>query len=302
MREITGADAADMKIRICSGRRETLVNRNSNSAGLRNRLAQDRILLVPSVYDSLSARLAGHAGHEAVFVGGYCVAASRNAMPDLGLLGLAEMVEHTGRIVDASSLIVFADGDTGYGAEANIRRTVRDHAKAGASAIMIEDQTWPKRCGHMDGKNVVERSEAVARIRAAVAARDELDSDILILARTDSRGVLDFDEAMWRMAAFEDQGADILFLEAPLNRAELERFAGGFTLPCMANVLHGGVTPVYPARQLEEMGFSIIAYATAVLGAAALAVQRTLLAIRHDEEPEDLLSHADLQAILTPAD
>jgi len=265
---------------------------------LRRRLAREGILTAPSVPDPFAARLAQRAGFEAVFAGGYGIAAARRALPDHGFIGLTDIVDQTARICEAVPLFVLADGDTGYGDERHVRHTLRSHAGAGASAVMIEDQAWPKRCGHMPGKSVVGRQEALERIRAAVAAREALALDILVLARTDARTVLGFEEAMWRMAAFEDCGADILFLESPLDESELARFAGGFARPCMANMLHGGVTPLLPPARLEAMGFSIVAYATAVLGAAARAMARALQAIGRGEEPGDLMGHDELQAIL----
>lgn len=265
---------------------------------LKHRLSDGGILLVPSVYDALSARLAARAGFEAVIVGRYSVAASRMGAPDIGLLGLSEMTDHTGRIADAVPIHVLADGDTGYGGDESVRRTIRDHAKAGASAVMIEDQTWPKRCGHMEGKGVVTREEAVARVRAAVRARDGLGLEVLILARTDARGPEGFDEAMWRMAAFADAGADILFLEAPVDEREMESFAGAFHPPTMANMLDGGVTPILAPERLSAMGFSLVVYGTSVLGAAAWSVDRALKAIRAGTFPEDVYPHGDLIQVL----
>ena len=236
--------------------------------------------------------------YEAVIVGGYSVAASRLGAPDVGLLGLSEMTDHTSRIADAVPIHVFADGDTGYGGDESVRRTIRDHAKAGASAVMIEDQTWPKRCGHMEGKGVVTREEAVARVRVAVRARDGLGLEVLILARTDARGPEGFDEAMWRMAAFADAGADILFLEAPVDEREMESFAGAFRLPAMANMLDGGVTPILAPERLGAMGFSLVVYGTSVLGAAAWSVDRALKSIRAGTFPEDVYPHGDLIRVL----
>lgn len=263
------------------------------------RLRKPDILRVPSVYDPFSARIAVQEGFEALFVGGYSVAAARLGAPDEGVLDLSEMADQTGRIVDATGALVFADGDTGYGAQPNIRRTVHAHAKAGAAALMIEDQTWPKRCGHMAGKDVVDRNEAVARVRAAVEARDGMKADLLILARTDANAVLGFEEAMERMRAFDDAGADILFLEAPVNEKELAAFAGHFKTPTMANILHGGMTPPVPVATLESMGFSLAVYAITALGAAGAVLQHTFSSLMRDVHPEDVLGHDSLQVILT---
>lgn len=196
---------------------------NTPADRLRRLLEGPEPLLMPCCFDALSARLIEQAGFPLTFMSGFAVAAARSALPDTGLLSYAEMREQGRNILEAVSFPVIGDGDTGYGNPANVRRTVQGYADAGFAAIMIEDQLAPKRCGHTQGKEVVRRSEALARIRAAVDAREQ-GANILILARTDARATDGFDEALWRMQAFADLGADILFLEAPRNEAEMADF------------------------------------------------------------------------------
>ena len=176
----------------------------------------------------------------------------------------------------------------------NVRRTVLDLARVGAAAVMIEDQVWPKRCGHLDGKRIVDRREAVIRIRAAVRAREEAGGRILILARTDARGVAGLDEALWRVAAFTDEGADIIFMESPESEQEMVAGNEATDLPTMANMLERGKTPILPPPRLEELGYSIAAYPLTLLGAAAHAVRLALNALLQGEPFDDALSHEEI--------
>jgi len=262
---------------------------------LRTRLAEPEILVLPVPYDALSARIAARAGAEALFLGGYASVASRFAFADIGLVTASEMLETARAVVRAAGLPVIVDGDTGYGGDANIRRTVLDLAQAGAAAVMIEDQTWPKRCGHLPGKSVVARDEAVARIRAASAARDETGQAISILARTDARATDSLDEALARVEAFRDAGADFLFMEAPRDEAEMRAFiAAAAGRPCLANMLPGGETPILPPRALREIGFAMVAHPIALLGAAGAAVSAAMPAVLAGETPSGGLSHAEI--------
>jgi 2-methylisocitrate lyase-like PEP mutase family enzyme len=248
----------------------------STPARLRALLAEGRLLVLPCPYDGMSARLVARAGYRAAFMGGYAVAAGRFGWPDIGLVSPTEMLESARTIVRASGLPVLVDGDTGYGGEANIARTVADLAQAGAAAVMIEDQTWPKRCGHMPGKQVVGRDEAVARIRAAAAARDATAARPLILARTDARAIHGMEEALARVRAFAEAGADLLFLEAPETEAEMRAFTAATPLPCLANMLSGGVTPRLSHDRLQDLGFAMAAYPLDLIGAVAAALEGAL--------------------------
>ncbi|MGP1396430.1 MAG: isocitrate lyase/PEP mutase family protein [Inquilinaceae bacterium] len=261
---------------------------------LRALIARQEILVLPCPYDALSARLAAEAGFDAMFMGGYGAVASRFAFPDIGLASATEMLETARAIIRAAGRPVICDGDTGYGGDANIRRTVLDLAQAGAAAVMIEDQTWPKRCGHLSGKSVVPFAEAVARIDAAVRAREESGGRILILARTDARGVEDLESALDRIRAFADAGADMLFMETPRSEAEMEAFTRASDLPCLANMLEGGASPILPPARLQELGFAMVAYPITLIGAAAAGVRDALAAIATGRPSDRRLSHAEL--------
>jgi 2-methylisocitrate lyase-like PEP mutase family enzyme len=230
---------------------------------------------MPCCYDALSARLIEQAGFPLTFMSGFAVAAARLALPDTGLISYAEMLDQGRNILQAVSIPVIGDGDTGYGNPANVRRTVQGYARAGFAGIMIEDQVSPKRCGHTRGKQVVPRAEALARIRAAVEARED-GADILIMARTDARATDGLTEALWRMQAFADLGADILFLEAPADEAEMRQFCRQVSGPKMANMLEGGLTPVLPPERLAEIGYRIAAYPLTLLGCAVHAIRAAL--------------------------
>jgi 2-methylisocitrate lyase-like PEP mutase family enzyme len=231
----------------------------TNADRLRVLVKGPDLLTVPTCFDALSARVAREAGFPAIFMSGFGVAASRLGMPDTGLISFAEMVDQLRNICTAvPELPVIADADTGFGNAMNVRRTVLDYAKAGAACIMIEDQLSPKRCGHFDGKQVVSREEARTKIRAAVeAARD---AGILVLARTDARAPHGFDAAMERCRDFEQEDADIVFLEAPQSEQELLAFVQGTRKPAMANMVEGGKTPMLAPQILAQMGVRLAIY------------------------------------------
>lgn len=229
------------------------------------------LLEVPGVYDGLSARVVERAGFPAAYVTGFGAAASRLGLPDTGLISFKEMADHVAALADAVSIPLLADADTGYGDALNVARTTRAWARAGAAAIQIEDQTWPKRCGHTAGKEVLPLPDAVSKVRAAVDARAELD--IVVIARTDARAVRGLDEALERGRAFADAGADVVFVEAPESRAELERIAEAIEAPLMVNLLEGGKTPLLPRAELEALGFVLAIYPLTLLYVAAHALQ-----------------------------
>jgi len=235
--------------------------------------------VAPCCYDAISARIIHEAGFPATFMSGFAVAAARYGVPDNGLIGYSEMVETLRLICTANpDLAMVGDGDTGYGNAMNVRNTVIGYAQAGAAAIMIEDQVAPKRCGHMEGKSVVPIDEARTRIRAAVDARRESGLDIVIVARTDARAPHGFDDAMRRLRAFKDEGADLLFMEAPANEDELRRFAAEIDGPAMANLVPGGKTPVLSPARLAEFGFAFAIYHQALFGAIE-AMKRAFAAL-----------------------
>lgn len=264
---------------------------------LRAQLAKPGLRVMPCCFDALSARLVERAGFGLTFMSGFAVSAARIGQPDTGLISYGEMVDAGRDICAAVSIPVLGDGDTGYGNAINVKRTVRGYAQAGFAAVMIEDQVAPKRCGHTRGKQVVDRGEAIARIAAAVDARKE-GADILILARTDARTTEGFDEAMYRVAAFADLGADILFLEAPESESEMERFCKSTTLPTLANMVEGGKTPVLPPAKLEAMGYRIAAYPMTLQNAAIGAMNQALSALRAGTPVPGLMDFAALREIL----
>lgn len=257
------------------------------AARLRQLLLQPGLITMPCCYDALTSRLIHEAGFSLTLMSGFAVSAARLAEPDTGLISFAEMVDTLRSICTAApDLCVIGDGDTGYGNAINVRRTVREYARAGAAAIMIEDQVSPKRCGHTRGKQVVGRGEAKMRIRAAVDERAACD--ILIMARTDACGVLGFEEALDRCKMFVDEGADIIFLEAPATRDEMERFCRAIPRPCMANMVSGGTTPVLHPRELEAIGYRIAAYPLVLISTAVRAMQQSLAALAKGEKSDEV--------------
>jgi len=258
-----------------------------NAALLQDLLRQDEIFVMPCCHDALSARLIERAGFKMTFMSGFAVSATRLGMPDTGLISFGEMVDQLRSITQAVSFPVLADGDTGYGNALNIKRTVREYAAAGAACVMIEDQVWPKRCGHTKGKQIVDFDEACTRIRAAVDARDE-GADILIMARTDARALAGMDEALRRMQASSEIGADILFLEAPQSVEEMERFCREVDGVKMANLIENGLTPVLPPGELRRIGYSIAAYPLTLLQSIITSVEASLQALAEGGHPEGL--------------
>jgi 2-methylisocitrate lyase-like PEP mutase family enzyme len=252
---------------------------------------------MPCCFDAISARLIERAGFGLTFMSGFAVSASRLALPDTGLISYGEMLDQGRQICEAVTIPVIGDADTGYGNPMNVKRTVRGYASAGFACAMIEDQQAPKRCGHTRGKQVVVREEALARVRAAVDAREE-GADVLIMARTDARGPLGFEEALWRARAFADLGADVVFLEAPASEQEMERTCREVPAPNMANMVEGGETPLLPPPRLEALGFRIAAYPLTLLSASVRAMQQALEALRAGATPDALLSFQELRALL----
>lgn len=264
---------------------------------LRELLRGPDLLLMPCCFDALSARLVQQAGFPLTFMSGFAVSAARLARPDTGLISYGEMLEQGQTIIEAVDIPVIGDGDTGYGNVANIRRTVEGYARAGFAGIMLEDQLAPKRCGHTRGKEVVGRKEACARIKAAVETR-ERGADILIMARTDARATLGLDEALWRMQAFADLGADILFLEAPRSEKEMLRFCTEIPGPKMANMLEEDDTPILAPARLNELGYRIAAYPLTLLSTAIFAMQEALADVAAGRTPTRRVDFSTLRDIV----
>jgi len=266
---------------------------------LREVLVAPGLEMVPGCFDALSAKLVNDAGFKLTFMSGFAVSAARLGLPDAGLISFAEMLDSLRNCVSGAERIpLIGDGDTGYGNALNVQRTVVEYARAGAAAVMIEDQVSPKRCGHTRGKQVIAREEARMKIRAAVDARR--DADILILARTDARAVHGFDEALDRCRDFETEGADIIFLEAPENELEMRRFCETMRKPCMANMVPGGKTPILPPQELQNIGYKLALYPVALMSAAIAAMQAALAALRPESKkafPPSVL-FAELQQVV----
>ena len=241
---------------------------------LRELLAAPRMLIAPGAYDGIGARLIEQAGFGAVYMTGAGTAAALG-YPDFGLLDMGEMVANAAAMARAISVPLIADADTGYGNELNVTRTVREYESRGVAAIHIEDQVSPKRCGHLDGKEVVSRAEFVSKIRAAVDARRT--KEFLIIARTDARAMMSLDEAIWRGNAALDAGADLVFVEATQSLEEVAAVPRAVKGPCLLNVVPGGRTPIFDLREAEAMGYKLaivpglMLVATIQAGDAALA-------------------------------
>ncbi|KAL4965541.1 isocitrate lyase/PEP mutase family protein [Aspergillus stella-maris] len=245
-------------------------------------------------YDGLSSRLVEEAGFPIVFLAGYPVASSFG-LPDTGYIAMEDLCKKIQEVVRQVNVPVFADGDTGYGSPMNVKRTVESVAAAGAAGIMIEDQTWPKRCGHTKGKSVVSRGEAFARVQAAVDARNE-GQDIFILARTDSL-IHGWDEALSRAKEFKRIGVDAVFVEALPDRESMQRCVQEIGIPTFANIIEGGKTENLSAKDLAELGFCAVAYPWTLVAAKLKSIRETLEALKRsmtEGAPPMILSYADV--------
>jgi len=229
------------------------------------------ILLLPGVHDVLSARIGAQAGFKAMTGGGYSTSATLLGQPDTSQLSLTEMADHYARICDVIDIPFFGDGDTGFGNVTNVARTVRLYERAGLAGMFIEDQVFPKRCGHMAGKNVIPTGEMVPKLKAALDARQ--DPDFVIMARTDANAVNGLDDALERMALYNETGVDLLFVEAPRNVDEMRRICRELDGPKLANMIEGGTTPVLSLDELTEIGFAAVTYPVAATFVVAKAMK-----------------------------
>lgn len=257
-----------------------MLNHEINKA-FRARLNSQNAILMPGATNAMAARVIERLGFEAIYISGAGVTNAYLGMPDHGFISLTEMAQHTARLRNVTKLPLVVDADTGFGNAVNVHHSVRTLEYAGASAIQIEDQVSPKKCGHFTGKSVVGISEARGRIRAAVDARQ--DPNFLVIARTDARATSSFDEAIDRAAAFIEDGADITFVEAPQSVEEIcaipERLS---SVPQLINIVVGGKTPVMDFDQLDEMGFGIVLYANVALQGALLGMTKALEQLKSD--------------------
>jgi len=251
---------------------------------LKRLLARRQLLIAPGVFDGLSARLVEEAGFEAIYLSGGAVARSMG-VPDIGLVTMSEVIERAVQVVAAVKIPVIADADTGYGNALNLVRAVREFERAGVAAIHIEDQVTPKRCGHLEGKEVISLAEMEKKLAAALQSRS--DPDFIIIGRTDSRAIHGLDDAIQRGKSFARLGVDAVFVEAPQSEAEMETIARSIPeVPLMVNMFKGGKTPLLPASRLEEMGFRIAIFPSESQRAAIYAMREALAMLKRDGSTE----------------
>lgn len=257
-------------------------------------------MVVPGVYDALGARMAQSVGFDAMFQTGYGTSATLFGMPDYGFVGAAETLDNARRICSAVSTPVIVDADTGYGGALNVRRLVQQLESAGAAGMFLEDQIWPKRCGHMQGKDVTTHSEYTEKLGAALDARQS--KDFVVVARTDARATLGLEDAIQRGVDNYKTGADVIFIEAPLSISEMNQIGSSINAPLVANMIEGGATPLQPAKSLHDMGFSLVLYPLSVLYASTAASLRVLHELHKSgtvsSKPSDIVSFDQFNEIV----
>jgi carboxyvinyl-carboxyphosphonate phosphorylmutase len=255
-------------------------NKNNRRTSLREQLEdRNKIIVLPGVFDALSAKIAEHVGFEAMFQTGYGSSAALLGMPDYGLLNSGETVDNAMRIIRAVTVPVLVDADTGYGNPLNVWRLVRDLESLGAAGIFLEDQVWPKRCGHMMGKDVIGKDEYIPKLKAALEARQ--NKDFIIVARTDARAPMGLDEAIERGKAYRKAGADVIFVEAPRSVEELKKVADEIDAPLVANMIEDGITPNLSAKELLRLGYRIAVFPLSALYSATFAMRQVLTELKN---------------------
>jgi methylisocitrate lyase len=269
---------------ILKGREEELMNPVEK---LREMVRGSRVILMPGVYDALSAKIAVQSGFELIFITGYSVSATLLGEPDFGLLTQTEMMDAARRVCSVVNAPVIVDADTGYGNAINAVRTVQELQRAGAAGLFLEDQVWPKRCGHMKGKKVISLEEQIEKIRASLDARGE--GDLFLVARTDARQALGLEEAIRRGIAFKEAGADAVFIEAPESVDEMRKIADHVPPPLVANMIERGVTPLMTPEELRQLGFQLIVSPLSALFASALALQEVYALLKKHGTMRDFL-------------
>ena len=273
---------------------------SSRRQAFRQQVASKQALLVPGAFNAMSARVIEDLGFQAVYLTGAGVTNMSFGLPDLGFIGLSDMAEHTSRVRDAVALPLIVDSDTGFGNALNVHHAVRTLERAGADAIQLEDQVMPKKCGHFAGKHVVSTDEMVAKIKAATDARD--DSAFQIIARTDAAAVHGIEDAIDRGYRYAEAGADILFLEAIEDLADIERLPGLFKTPLLINIVIGGKTPVQSRAALEQLDYGLVLYANAALQGAVRGMQQALGKLQAngqmDEDPAIVAPFSERQRLV----
>lgn len=256
---------------------------------LRRLLQEKGQLVMPGVYDALTAKIASRSGFEVIFITGYSLSATLLGEPDFGLLTQTEMITAAQRICSVVDTPVIVDADTGYGNAINVIRTVEELMRVSAAGMFLEDQVWPKRCGHMKGKQVIPLNEQLKKLRAAVDAKR--NSDFYIVARTDARQSLGLSEAITRGIAFKEAGADAIFIEAPENKEEMKEIAQRVPGPLVANMLERGVTPLMGPEELKRLGFDLIVWPLAPLYATAKTLKDVYTTLRRTGSTKEILDH-----------
>lgn len=275
------------------------MNKNSKAI-LRDRVNQRNALLVPGAFNALSARMIADLGFEALYLSGAGLTNMYFGLPDLAFISLRDVVEHTAAIRDAVEIPLIVDIDTGFGNALNVRQTIRALERAGADAVQIEDQTFPKRCGHFAGKDVAPVEEMLSKIKAAVDARQ--DANFQIIARTDARAKYGLEAAIERAQKFSEAGADILFVEATESLEEVRSLTRLLDKPQLMNIVIGGKTPALDQSELAELGFGLVLYANAAMQGATLGMQKALTQLksngRLDEDPSVVVSFSERQRLV----
>ncbi|MDD4570125.1 MAG: isocitrate lyase/PEP mutase family protein [Tepidanaerobacteraceae bacterium] len=248
------------------------------TTSLRKLIEDEQILVAPGAHDVLTAKVIEKIGFSAVYMTGYGQAASVLGKPDVGLMTMTEMRDQARKFAAAVDIPVIADGDTGFGNAVNVIRTVQEYEQAGVAAIQLEDQIAPKKCGHMTGRQVVPLDEMLGKIEAAKSARK--DKDFVIIARTDARTSLGFQEALKRSKAYADAGADVIFFESPESEEEMKKLNKELNIPTVANMVEGGRTPLFSAKELEKMGYSVVIFPTASIYTTAYSMMELMLEIK----------------------
>ena len=252
------------------------IKSKDKASKLREKLNSKGVIVMPGCFDSLSAKLIEKEGLDVGFMSGFCVSSTRLGMPDTGLISFSEMADKVRNICNSTSIPIIFDGDTGYGNSVNVFRTVIGYADSGAAGVMIEDQKWPKKCGHTKGKDVVDLDEAKSRIKAAVDARNYGDNDILIMARTDAIATRGLDDAINRMKIFSEIGADILFIEAVKSKDDMKRIIKEVPGHHMINLIEDGDTPLLEINELEQIGYKIAVMPLTLMSASVKIMQECL--------------------------
>ena len=254
---------------------------------LRDRIATDNeIIILPGVYDALTAKIAQDVGFQAAFQTGYGTSASLLGMPDFGFLNAGETLENARRIINCVNIPILVDIDTGYGNPLNVWKIVKDLERIGAKGIFLEDQVWPKRCGHMTGKSVISKEEYILKLQAAIDARE--DNEFIIVARTDSLAQFGIEEALERGKEYRKIGADVIFIEAPKTIDQMELIAKEIKAPLLANMIEEGVTPNLTANQLKKMGYKMVVFPLSALYSSTFAIKQTLQTLKKTGTTKEL--------------